>query len=49
MSCSQKQANKESDYIAFLDLLNENKLQYEEAEVEEDSFYLFQENPFKWG
>lgn len=44
-SCSQKPTNRESDYTAFLNLLSENKLQYEEAEVDEDSFLSVPRKP----
>ena len=44
-ACSQKPTNNESDYTAFLNMLTVNKLQYEEAEVDDDSFLSVPRKP----
>ncbi len=44
-SCSQEITNNESDYTAFLNLLNADEFQYTEAEVDNDSFLSVPRKP----
>lgn len=44
-ACSQETTNNESDYTAFLNLLNADEFQYTEAEVDNDSFLSVPRKP----
>lgn len=44
-ACSQKPTNNEMDYTAFLNMLNDNRFQYTEAEIDNDSFLSVPRKP----